>query len=276
MAKGDKHGNKLVLILALILGLVSAGGIYFYLAKQSSAAIVRVEKVVVAKKAIPVRTAITADMLEVREVPEGTRHPNARGEPDIFLGKVTKQTISAGEQVLTTKVFGQRSESGLAFIVPPNQRALSVQISEVIGSGGLIAPGDKVDVISVCRTTTDSSRTNPSSGYSVEAKEIAKAVVTLQNIEVLAVGQNIAGEEPVSISDRLVAKQGNTGDRTTDPNANPKAKSVTLSVTPEQAQKLVLYDELCELRLALRGSEDTGIVSIKEEELSWDKIRSGF
>jgi len=274
MAKGDKRGNKRVLILAVILGLISAGGVYSYLAKQSSAATVRMEKVIVAKKDISARTPITAAMLEEKEIPEGTRHPSARGEPDVFLGKVTKQTISAGEQVLTTKIFAQRGESGLAFIVPPNQRAISVQVTEVIGSGGLIAPGDKVDVIGICRTTVDSKKSSASDGG--ETKEIAKAVTALQTIEVLAVGQNIAGEEPTSVSDKLVAKPENSGERTADPNANPKAKSVTLSVTPDQAQKLVLYDELCELRLALRSSEDRAVVTIKEEELSWDRIRSAY
>src|SRR5207249_4525064 len=90
----------------------------------------------------------------------------------------------AGEQVLSTKFFARKEDSGLAFQIQPGKRAVSVYVSEVITAGGLINPGDYVDVIGLFGGLPGSGAAAPSQDFSS---------VVLQNIEVLAVAQSIQG-----------------------------------------------------------------------------------
>jgi len=136
----------------------------------------------------------------------------------------------------------------LAFVIPPGKRAVAVEVTEVIGSGGLIVPGDFVDVIAVRSLENNRGR----------------ATIVLQNVEVLAVAQSITGEEATTPKQ----EGSDTTLGTTAPKPEPKAKSVTLAVTPQEAQRLVLYDVLAEdLRLALRGAEDHEIVGAGDIDL---------
>lgn len=228
--------------------------------------------VVTAKRDIPARTIVTGDMLQVRPIPEEAKLPQAIKDPGLLVGKSTKQAVSAGEQLLPSKVFDQRYESGLAFVIPANKRAASVQVSEVIGSGGLIVPGDYVDVVGVCRT-----RVNPGSGAAASSSsrissEQGKAVLALQDIEVLAVAQQMLGQDGASLLEQVnpTAKSSSR-----DPKPEPRAKSVTLAVTPEQTLRLVLFEELCELRLALRAAGDHSVANVAPDELYYEIARGG-
>src|SRR3989337_2112918 len=68
------------------------------------------------------------------------------------VGEVTRFPIAANEQVLTTKVVPLSSASSassrsLSFVVPQGMRGIAVSTSEVTGAGGLVLPGDYVDVL---------------------------------------------------------------------------------------------------------------------------------
>lgn len=226
--------------------------------------------VVTAKRDIPARTVITAEMLEVRAIPEEAKLPQAVNDPGLFLNKATKQAISTGEQLLPAKVFDRRYESGLAFVIPADKRAASVKVSELIGSGGLIVPGDYVDVVGVCRTRVNPGSTAASS--SRVSSEQGKAVLALQDIEVLAVAQQLLGQDAGGLPEQV---NPTAKGQSRDPKPEPRAKSVTLAVTPEQTLRLVLFEELCELRLALRAAGDHGVANVGPEELYYEIARGG-
>ena len=206
---------------------------------------VEMASVVVAATDVQPRTLLKKEMLKIQMVAVDARHPRAFTAVDKLEGKVTRLAITAGEQVLDTKVFAEREESGLAFVIPPNKRAVSVGISEVIGSGGLIVPGDRVDVVAV-----------------FDSQKMGKdlAAVVLQDVEVLAVAQMILGEEPVSLSTKMSQQSGlfsqSAEQPRADPKAQPTAKSVTLAVGPDEAQRLILAEEKGKIRLALRAYGD--------------------
>src|SRR5690242_10642093 len=128
-------GGKGVLALSLVLGIATSYMVYNYV-DQAGQAAKPVEKVpvVTAAKDIPARTTITSDMLRVSEVPVDLKLPAAVIAPTDVTGKVSKLPISQGEEVLSTKVFGDREESGLAFVVPDGKRAVAVSVNEVVGS----------------------------------------------------------------------------------------------------------------------------------------------
>ena len=79
----------------------------------------------------------------------------------------------------------------------------------------------------------------------------------LQNVEVLAVAQTYVNSQG-KLQDGSDAESANGGD------AQPTAKSVTLAVTPEEAQALAMGDDLGELHLALRPVDDDSKTTVTE------------
>ncbi len=149
--------SRITFLLALMLATVSAVAAFAYLnaREQSNAAappvaptVVPRVAVLVATQNIPVNTLVTSDMFEVREVPADQKLTNALTSPEDVIGKVTTAAIVTGEQLVESRVSSQPPQpETFAINVPVGKRAISVQYDEVIGSGALIQPGDRVDVI---------------------------------------------------------------------------------------------------------------------------------
>lgn len=125
-------GGMKTLALAIVLGALTWFLTTRYV-QQVSQKPVETAPVVVATAPIAARTPITADMLRVQQMPVEAVHPEAARTPGDLVGKVARTALAPGEQVLRSKVFLQRAESGLAFMGPANKRAVSVNFTEVIG-----------------------------------------------------------------------------------------------------------------------------------------------
>src|SRR5579862_4725258 len=120
-------GGKGVLALSLVLGIATSYMVYQYVDQAGQAAKpVETVPVLTAAKDIPARTTLTGDMLRTTRVPVELKLPAAMVTSDQTVGKITKLPISQGEEVLSTKLFGDREQSGLAFVVPDGKRAVSV------------------------------------------------------------------------------------------------------------------------------------------------------
>ncbi|MDP2661040.1 MAG: Flp pilus assembly protein CpaB, partial [Dehalococcoidia bacterium] len=217
--------------------------------------------VVVAAQDIQVRTQITAGMLKEEAIPVSAKHPESFSSIRQAEGQVSRLPISAGEQILISKFTAAREESGLSFIIPPSKRAVALTTSEVIGAGGLVLPGDRVDVIAV-----------------FDAKTMGKdmATIILQDVEIMAVAQKLEGDVPPQ---GLVDRAGNAVNGKvqtasaapapkTKPQPQPAAKTVTLALTPEEAQRLFLAEAYGKIRLALRPIEERSRVDLQEATLS--------
>ena len=242
------------LVYAIVLGLFAAGGTAWYIT-QAEAAANPTEQVIVAKTAIPARTLLTEDALTLKKLPKGAIHPESSSHMEDFIGKTSKQSMVAGEQMLASKLFRDRAESGLAFVLPEGHRAVAITVNELIAAGGLIVPGDKVDVIGSCLVDTK---------VGDKETQMARVVYSLQYLEVLAVAQDVVGQEAVPPQDLLRAQDAKTMlSVSRQPENKPTAKSITLALTPDESQKLILLENhpACSLRLALRAAGDTGKVT---------------
>jgi pilus assembly protein CpaB len=243
-------------------------------AKPGQAA-VETTPVVVANVAIPVRTVITPQLVRMQQMPVDAVHPQAMRSMDQVLGKVARIAMTSDEPVLTTKVFLQRGESGLAFMVPEGMRAVSVNFNEVVGTGGMVTPGDHVDVIGVFQAERDDARAaqnrtaqpaqaRPSTTTDDEEKDdhIRLATLVLQDVEVLAVAQRLEGEMPAENRGPVPSLSSSPSGsevraQRQEAVAQPSAKTATVAVTPEDALKLVLAEEEGTIRLALRRNKET-------------------
>ena len=222
--------SKVLLVFGILLGGVTAFFLYNFLteAQDPVAAAVPQTDVVVARDTIPAHTPINVDMLEVKSVPVDMVHPEAGDDISLFVGGIARSEIIRGEQVLTSRVHTEDMRATLSYRIDENMRAVSIPVNEVTGVAGYITPGDKVDVL---LTMEDE-----------EVNEGAMTTYTLfQNVRVLAIG-----ELPREVEDdesRLVG-------------------TVTLLVTPEQAEVLAFSYQRGSFHLALRSPSDEAVINL--------------
>jgi pilus assembly protein CpaB len=251
MIKGmtlSKGGSRLPLILGLVLGLVAAVLVVVYLSSaKSDSGTVRIGgdegvPTVVAANDIAAGTRLTAEMLTVTN----TTNPlaGAFGTTEGVTGQVTRVPLVAGEQVIQSKVGGTVFEGDnppLSNQIEPGKRAVSAEISSLIGAGGNIRPGDFVDVILIVEVKPE--------GASPENQGTSNQISStiLQNVKVLA--------------------SSNPDDAKA---ADETATSVTLMVTPTQGEVLAMSD-VCgdnhggRLSLSLRAPGDSAKISTRTE-----------
>lgn len=257
--RGDRPGAAF-LLLAVLFAVVAAVLVFAALNqgdddKKASAADTRT--VVVAAHDIAPRTRLDADMLRLAEVPEDTVLSGAFDEIEPLEGQYVRYPLLKGEQVVASKVGVQdvKEEKGVSFLLPAGMRAFSISVSEESSVGGLVLPGDLVDVIAI-----------------LEESDVGvdKAVTLIQNVEVLAVAQEAQEPIPAAAPTGTAtpsAPRDMLGDRPEDVEPNPSARTVTLAVTQEQAQLLALVQARGELALSLRSYGDRSISEYPETNL---------
>ena len=260
-------GAKGPLIAAIALGALTSYIAWRYVdqATQQSGQAADMTPVVVANVAIPARTIITPDMVRLQPLPAATVHSQAVPSVNQVVGKVTKSDVVADEQVLSSRLYLQRGDSGLAFMIPDGMRAVSVGFSEMIGSGGMVVPGDHVDVLGVFESKGPinsrpqaASQTNQQNANN---QDTTVATVVLQNVQVLAVAQQVQGQDTTP-KNSGPSVPGTQQQQTppeqvrSDPAPQPAAKTATLALSPEDALKMVLAEGKGQIRLALRPAND--------------------
>ena len=262
-------GGKIAVALALGLGLGAAYLVHGYLeqlAKQAQPT--PTMQVVTAAQDIPARTVIAPSMLKLTTLPATAKLPDALAAPAAAAGKVSKQAIMKDEQLLPAKLFDTRDESGLAFIVPPGKRAIAVGVNEVVGSGGLLLPGDYVDVLAVIDTkppAADAKQPRPSPAPGEDVTAVAQYI--LQNVEVLAVAQQTEADDPtqgLTGSVKITSGVKPSQPAKADPATQPLAKTVTLAVAPLEAGRIVLAEDKGRIRLVLRPRGDDATIQVDD------------
>jgi len=230
--------NKLILILAVVIGLIAAGGIYMYLADMKKTYQVSGDfaGVPVANQRIPARTQITSQMFDIKDVPVKYINERAAVEAKEVLGKTAKSDIWPGEQILRDELANDKDAAdGLPFLLQPGKRAVTIAVNEVSGIAGLVKPGDRVDVMGTFDLQSAGSQ---------EKSGITSLLI--QDASVLATDQS------------TTQATGNTQDG----KKVAPAHTITLSVTPEQAQPLILCSEKGSIRLLLRPATDQESVNL--------------
>ncbi len=250
--------RRVVLIFSILLGIVTAIGIFFYIRNQQQAPMnpIVYRKVVVAAAAIPENSVITADMLELRDVPEQAVHPDAFTEMDGLVGAVTSNAIFKDEQVLRSRVVLGRTDDAnkLAYQIPENMRAISIPISELSAVSGYIRQGDFIDILvtyeqnllyPVQPTPTPTPGAPPAQpGAPTETTVTERLLTTVytqfQKLEVLRIGPSGRAADDTSIPGTMV-----------------------LLVTPQQAEEVVFAMATGSLTLALRNPADGETVEVE-------------
>ena len=253
----------ILLIVAIIIGIVAVVAVVSYISTIRTSVEKEVEKVEVLiaaqniPKEVPVEVLISSELVVLEAIPQKYLADGVLINLNDFKGYVTAAPINEGEQITTTK-FVKPEQIGLAFTIPGDMVAISIPINEIIGVSYLFNVGDKVNVIATFipestetiegeeATATTEEETAVDADMTEEEIVIDKEITRtlLWNVEILHIGiRTLAYEEEFEAAEDI------------DPAAKEEEvsgiRTVTLALTPEQAEKMVFTEEMGSVWLAL-------------------------
>ncbi|HVO82598.1 MAG TPA: Flp pilus assembly protein CpaB [Terriglobales bacterium] len=226
--------NRLILIgfVALALGALVSMSVYRNLQSRTATDNRPGVDVVIATGNLQVGAKIADKDVKVVRMPAGDLPPHIYQKAESVIGRGVVLPISQGEFILPSKLAAENAGAGLPALIPPGMRAVSVRVNDTTAVAGFVLPGTRVDVLLTG---------NP--GGSAEQQ----TTTVLENVAVIATGQKL--------------ERNSTG----DPQMAPV---ITLLVSPDDAQRLVMASTQGHIQLALRNPLDT-----RQEELA--AVRSG-
>lgn len=211
----------LVLGLSLVVALVISSVFYFQVVGRSGPKTeTNVREVVLAAKQLDVGVTIKPGDVKLGKVSAEFFPKGAFAKIEEVIDRPVVNRILIDEPVQEGRLAVRGSGLGLAPIIPVGMRAVSVRVSDVAGVAGFVLPGLKVDVLVTG---------NPQGG------DGTVTTTCLQNILVLSAGQTIQPD--------------GRGQAINTP-------TVTLLVSPEQAETLTLAGNEGRIQLVLRNSSD--------------------
>jgi len=212
---------------AIVTAAAATFGIYRVLQVTKAEAKITTQPVVVALEDIPEGKSIDRAGVRLAQWVSGTAPAGAFSNIDSVVGRVTRVDVFKGEVVVPGRLAPNGTGPGLQVKISPGKRAQGLRIDDVSGLNGLIQPNSRVDVLV---TTRD------------EAKGQQVAKLFMSNMRVLSVGT----ESNRTVDNRSIA-----------------AATVTLEVTPVEAERLAIAQTEGRIQLVLRGYGDPD--SIKTE-----------
>lgn len=225
-----------VLILAALgLGFLAEQVFSHRAAARAAEAAGPVTQVIVAAHPLPAGTLARETDFTVAVVRGRPAPPNAiiysKAAIDSLNGALIRDYIETGALISRSDILRPRDRGFLAAVLRPGARAISIPVNIVTGVSGLIWPGDHVDLL-----LTE----NVAGGTTPIADQIFSNIV-LHDIRVIAIGQSIV--------------QGAAGNpKASAAASNQLYQTVTLEVTPLQAQKIVVAQRLGTLSLIVRAA----------------------
>jgi pilus assembly protein CpaB len=218
--------RRLLVIGVVALGVAALLTVFTYrsFAKKVAGARPNTTTVVVASKDLPVGAMISDGDVQTAALPTQYLPQNFVSDVGKVVGRGVIAPMVKNEIVLDSKLAAAKAGAGLPAMIPPDMRAVSVQVNDVTAVAGFVVPGTRVDVL----------LTGSPSRAGAAGTDVMTATV-LENVEVLAAGQKI------------------------EPNSEGKPDKVpviTLLVSPADAQKLTLASSEGHIQLALRNPLD--------------------
>ena len=187
-------------------------------------------KVLVAQRALPTGTIITADAISYQDWPQelvkDAYFIDGKTDMTKLLGTVVRFPVTAGQPLTQGALVAPGDRGFLAAALGPGMRAITVPVSAKTGVGGFVFPGDRVDLVLTQEV------------QSAGAAQLKTSETILRNIRVLATDQSTETE---TVDGKTVVKAFRT---------------VTLEVTPRIAEKVSVAETIGELSLTLRPLSD--------------------
>jgi pilus assembly protein CpaB len=234
--------SLILLSLALGCGLVASVGINQVMSKGSPVVQAPSEKVavLVAKKEISLNDQITPDMLTTKQMPKDVLPQGALTNFADVADRRAATRIIVDDILLDAKLYKKGEKQRGSDHIPTGMRSVAIKVDATSTSGYLVKPGDHVDLMVYLRK-------NGANGV-----QNTMIKTFLQNVRILA-ADNVLTENP-------------------DGKGQKTIKTVSLLLTPEQAEVVTIAGSLGKITMALRSPKDTEVT----EDTTPTMLRSLF
>jgi len=219
-----------IFLFAIVIGALCSALVYRNLSGQRAdieaarrAMELGTVDVLVASQPISIGGRIDAGAVKTVRWPADIQPEGAVRDSSAVVGRIARTGIDKNQPIVESQLVNEGTGL-LPLLITEGMRGISVRVDDVTGVSGFITPNSRVDVLV---SGTDN----------VENGE-QKSKVILQNVKVLAIGRSIEQKD----------------------NKPVEVPTVTLLVTPQDAEKLTLAARQDPVRLALRNYRDEEFV----------------
>ena len=214
----------LVLGIAVVMAAIASYGVYLAVRSMPVREVeVARAQAVVAARPLTLGTMLTKDDVKLVPWPAANQIPGGFAEIERVVNRGLIVTVAENEPLTEGKLAAVGAGAGLPPTITEGMRAVSVRVNEIVGVAGFVVPGTRVDVLVSIETR--------------DGEPITKSV--LSNVQVLTAGTRYDQDRAKS-----EGKPIPTG-------------VVTLLLTPDDAEKLVLATGEGRIMLTLRNPLDT-------------------
>ena len=258
-----RRGGRILIILGLLLGVVTAVGTFVVLGNSSTATQqIPTKPVVVAQQNIPERAEITAEAVGVQNWPESAVPPGALESPSDVIGKVALQPIYPGQivlpQMIVTKGTLGASRTNASLVIPEGKVAMAFTLSELTSVANALQPGDTIDILLTLQpgalpATATRAAGQPAPVPGTEGLPVSQ--IMLQNVLIIQVG-------PWSVA--------------SDQNQQPAGNIVTFALDRQDALALKAARENGSIDFVLRRSGDQATATTEPVTLQYLNKRFNF
>ncbi len=220
--------GRLPLVVAGLLALLAGVFVWRYLEEKKLE--IRkgwnLRQIVVAAREMPEGTIVSTDDVSQREVPEQfvTDSVITPENYNYIINQKISVPVKRGDPILWTQFQQNKGFERLSSVVQQRGRAVSISVTEQASVSQYVHPNDHVDIIGTFRDE--------------ETRQLISLTV-LQDVIVLATGK-ITGNTNVNLLDER----------------DKSYQTVTMLLDPEEAEILMLAQEVGTLYLSLRNSDD--------------------
>ena len=227
---------RIVLFVLMAVGLAGFGTVAWVAtrpAAEAHAAAAPVPKVavLVAARDLQAGSLLKPEDIKAEQIVKASVASDAKLDSQdnrgALIGAMIRRPLAKGETLRDVDVMTTRDHGFLAAVVRPGMRAISIGVDAVSGTAGLIWPGDRVDVI-LLQSIADN---NLPLGRRVAAETV------LSNARVVAIDKQLVQGAVPGAADA------------------PVARTVTLEVTAEQAERVSVAGRIGHLSLTVRAAD---------------------
>ncbi|QUN06946.1 Flp pilus assembly protein CpaB [Shewanella yunxiaonensis] len=173
---------------------------------------------------VPMGTILERKHMMLTSVPESMIPKGSILKLEDAEGMVVNQKLYQGEVLRAERLTKKGEGSTLSSLITPQMRAVTIRVNDVVGVAGFLLPGNRVDVINLYKQGS------------------LKTDVVLANVKILAIDQRSSNDE----------------------NKPVLVRAVTLELSLEQAEVLMIAEGRGSLQLALRNPNDEAQVEIAD------------
>lgn len=200
------------------------------------------QEILVATKDLPVGATLKDGTVRWQKWPDTAAIPGAlirdKIKEDDWKDQKVRRALTKGEPVTLGALVREIKGSYLAAALDEGMRAIAIDVKAASGVAGFLAPGDRVDVILIYNARLGNGDMLAAAAASENGMMEKASETIVENVRIMATDQD---------------SLGNTagGERKAKVN-----KTVTLEVTPKDAEKIAVATEMGNLHLVLRQLGD--------------------